>query len=35
MQTYEFGDENNKTIIYNKTTRNNQTIVQNLDQSFS
>ncbi len=29
------GDENNRIVVENRTIRNNRTIVQNLDQSFS
>ena len=32
---YEIGDENDKTVVQNKTIRSNKVIVQNLDQSFS
>lgn len=32
---YEIGDENNKTVVENRTIRSNKVILQNLDQSFS
>ncbi len=35
MNSIEFGDDYNKFVVQSKRVRNNEVIVQNLDQSFS
>ncbi len=35
MNSIEFGDDYNKFVVQSRAARNNQLIVQNLDQSFS